>query len=250
MFTHSRLAAAALLTGLLGSFGLASGAQAEPERAADGAVVVRASGAVMDGIGAGTIVAVTGSSVTVLTAKHVADIGPLTLKFADGTKAEAKITSEIAGRDLALVTADVDPTFAATLHVAPVAAPKANLPVHVWGSGVTGPAFEPAAIDKVGAVLPDGAIHDRYTLHCALCHEGDSGAGVFDARGNLVGVFVGYFEMSDGRLGVAEEPLTGAALAAAGVPSATVAHASVPTATNAPGAPSDSAAIVAATFAR
>ena len=215
-----RLAVVAVLAGLVGPIGLATGLGAESERSADGAVVVRAAGATMDGIGAGTIVSVTRSSVTVVTAKHVAAIGPLTLDFVNGTRASAKITAAVPNRDLALVTADVDPKFAATLHIAPVGAPKQNLAVHIWGSGVSGPAFEPAAIDKVGARLPDGVYRDRYTLNCELCHEGDSGAGVFDSHGDLVGVFIGYFKTGNGRVGVAEEPLTGAAIAAAGVPNA------------------------------
>lgn len=233
-----RLSAAAL-TAIFGAFGLAVTAGAEPERAAEGAVVVRALGSVSDGIGAGTIVAVEGSSVTVLTAKHVATYGPLSLKFADGTRASAKISSLVRDRDLALVTANVDAGYAATLHVARVGAPKPNAPVHVWGSGIDGPAFEPGAIDKVGAVLPDGATRNRYTLSCNLCHQGDSGAGVFDGRGNLVGVFVGYFDMDNGKLGVAEEPLDETALAAAGVAAPRVALTTSPV---------DAPAIVAATF--
>ena len=251
MLLRNRLAksfsAAALAISVLGAQSLtATAASAEPERADDGAVVVRASGQVTDGIGAGTIVAVNGTSVTVITAKHVATFGPLTLKFADGMRVAAKVSSLVPDRDLALVTADVDASYAASLHVAHVSAPADNAPVHVWGSGISGPAFEPAAVNKVGAVLPDGAIRDRYTLNCDLCHQGDSGAGVFDARGNLVGVFVGYFEVGKGKLGVAEQPLDSAALAAAGVPAPRLA---VAPAINTPNISGESTAVVAATFA-
>jgi hypothetical protein len=238
------LLAATVLFGALGSFGLTTTAGAEPERAADGAVVVRASGTTEDGIGAGTIIAVGPTTVTVLTAKHVATYGALTIRFADDTKVPAHIVSLIHDRDLALISADVDTSYAATLHAAPIGRAARNLPVHVWGSGISGPAFEPGSVNTVGAALPDGTVHERYTLACNLCHQGDSGAGVFDSRGYLVGVYVGFFEMENGRLSVAEQPLDAAALASAGVSTATVARSNAAAAT-----PGENAGVVAATFA-
>lgn len=237
---------AALALGVLGALGAtATAASAEPQRSDDGAVVVRAAGEIMDSIGAGTVVGVDGTTVTVLTAKHVATLGPLSVKFADGVKVAAKIESLVPDRDLALVTAEVDATYASSLHVAHVSAPRTNSAVHVWGSGISGPAYEPAAVLQVGAILPDGAIRNRYTVNCDLCHAGDSGAGVFDTNGNLVGVFVGYFEIGKGKLGVAEQPLDSAALAAAGgAPTPRVASAPAVT----PSVAVETASIVAATF--
>jgi S1-C subfamily serine protease len=129
------LATAALIGGFAGFFGTGV-AGAEPERAADGAITVRASGQTADAVGAGTIVSVAGSKVTIITAKHVAIFGDLTLTFADGNTAVAKILSLVRDRDLALVQAEVAPDVAASLHVAPIGRPQANLPVHVWGSGL------------------------------------------------------------------------------------------------------------------
>jgi len=223
----ARLLTTVATCGLLTSIGLASVASAAPERQADGAVVVRALGQNDDEMGAGTIVGVAGNTVTIITAKHVAIYGPMNITFADGTRADAKIVSMIPGRDLALASADVDPAFAANLHVATIGHPSSNLPVHVWGSGLNGPAFEAGSIKSVGADLPDGAPGARYALDCALCHQGDSGAGVFDAHGQLVGIYVGFFVMDSGKLSVAEEPLDSKTLAAIGIgtQSANVAYA-------------------------
>jgi S1-C subfamily serine protease len=213
----ARLLTTVATCGLLTSIGLASVASAAPERQADGAVVVRALGQNDDEMGAGTIVGVAGNTVTIITAKHVAVYGPMNITFADGTRADAKIVSMVPGRDLAIASADVDPAYAASLHVATIGRPASNLPVHVWGSGLNGPAFETGSIKSVGAPLPDGAPGARYALDCALCHQGDSGAGVFDAHGQLVGIYIGFFVMDSGRLSIAEEPLDSKTLAAIGV---------------------------------
>ncbi len=213
----ARFLGTALVCGLLTTVGMNAVAGAAPEREADGAVVVRALGQTDDEMGAGTIVGVAGNTVTIITAKHVAIYGPMNITFADGTRADAKIVSMIPGRDLALASADVDPAFAANLHVATIGHPSSNLPVHVWGSGLNGPAFETGSIKSIGAALPDGAPGARYALDCALCHQGDSGAGVFDAHGQLVGIYVGFFVMDSGKLSVAEEPLDSKTLAAIGV---------------------------------
>lgn len=171
----------------------------------DGAVVIRASGATSDGIGAGTIVAVDGTTVRILTAEHVASFGTLTVRFPSGATAAARVVDAVAGRDLAIVEARVPGDLAATLHAAPIAEATSQSAVHVWGSGLNGPAFEPGATQRVGAQLPDGAARGRFALDCALCHEGDSGGGVFDDRGRLVGVYIGYFgDAATPRVSVAE----------------------------------------------
>ncbi|GAC1300319.1 MAG: hypothetical protein NVSMB19_06690 [Vulcanimicrobiaceae bacterium] len=177
------------------------------DRFADGAITIRASGATMDGIGSGTIVARSGTTIRVLTAKHVATFGALTIKFDDGTRVSAHLLSAMPGRDLAIIEADVPAALAPSLHAATLAAPRAQDAVHVWGSGLDGPGFEPGAVGSPGAELPDGAARGRYALACELCHEGDSGGGVFDGQGRLVGVYIGYFGADAGRISVAESPL-------------------------------------------
>jgi serine protease Do len=176
-------------------------------RAADGAVIVLAKTATENGFGAGTIVAKDGDLIRVLTANHVATHGALSVQFDGGAVYPARVVSEFPKHDLAVIEAEVDPILAGTLHPAPVAVPRSHEPVHIWGSGVNGPALETASIAAVGAQLPDGPPNGRYALGCSKCHEGDSGGGVFDAQGELVGVYVGFFVMDSGQnVSVAELP--------------------------------------------
>lgn len=192
------LAALALATCTLGPAAAAT-------RLDEGAVVIRASGATSDGIGAGTVVELSGTTVRIITAKHIAVFGELTVCFDGGERAAARVVETLAGRDLAVVEAEVPAALAATLHAAPIVEASSQTAVHVWGSGYDGPAFEPGAVASVGARLPDGAPRGRFALDCALCHEGDSGGGVFDDRGRLVGVYIGYFgDASSPRVSVAE----------------------------------------------
>lgn len=176
-------------------------------RGADGGVVILADNGSVHGIGAGTIVGIDGSDIRILTAKHVATFGTLRVRLDDGTQLPAHVLALSSAHDLAVVDAQADPQVAATLHAAPVALPRSDEPVHAWGSGNDGPAFEAAAVSRVDAPLPDGAPHGRFALACRLCHQGDSGAGIFDERGELVGVYIGFFELQAGRLSIAERPL-------------------------------------------
>jgi len=182
------------------------GAATAAGRTDDGAVVVLAAGVKDDGIGAGTIVGLQGTMIRVVTAKHVATFGAPSIRFDDGTVVRARIEALIPGQDLAVLDADVDAARAGTVHVAAIARPRLHAAVHVWGSGYNGPALEPAAVSNVSGELPDGPARARYALTCALCHRGDSGGGVFDQAGHLVGVFTGYFSVDSGRLSVAEIP--------------------------------------------
>jgi hypothetical protein len=207
-----KVAATAALTLALGSLAFGSAAPARaatttlPDRAADGAVVVTALTDRERGVGAGTIVAVSGTQVRIVTAKHVATFGLLSVDLADAV-VPAHIVSFVPGQDVAIIEATVDPALAARLHVAPLGVPRAPQAIHVWGSGVDGLAYEPGAIAQPGAPLPDGPAQGRYALTCSLCHRGDSGGGIFDASGALVGVYVGYFEYDSGaRISVATLP--------------------------------------------
>ncbi len=184
----------------------ASAFAAVADRSAEGSVIVLATQGSVHGIGVGTVIAKAGTHVRVLTAAHVATHGTLQLRLQDGSESPARLVVAVAGRDLALIEADVAVASAASLQAALVARPEAAELVHVWGSGNDGPAYETATVRNVGRDLPDGAPHGRYALGCALCHEGDSGAGIYNERGELVGVYIGYFEVTSGRVSVAELP--------------------------------------------
>jgi len=175
------------------------------DRATEGGVVIYASTADARGVGAGTVISGDGNRLRILTAKHVATFGALTVALGDGTVAAARVERLVPGRDLAVVDTDVPPETAAAFRTARVAPPASNAVVHVWGSGTTGPALEPGVVNAVGVSMPDGSQPaGRYELACRLCHRGDSGAGVFDGAGRLVGVYVGYFTVAGARIQVAE----------------------------------------------
>ena len=196
------------LAALLTSLAAPAFATTATPRSAEGAVVVVATTASERGIGAGTIVAASGDRVRILTAKHVAVFGALSVRFGDADQAApARILATIPGHDIAVIEATVDPAVAASLRVAHVGAVREREAVHVRGSGLDGPDFEPAAVTQTRGDLPDGPAAGRYALACALCHRGDSGAGVFDAAGDLVGVYVGYWTYENGaRVSIAEIP--------------------------------------------
>src|ERR1700722_11355939 len=116
------------------------------DRGSDGGVIVVGHVPGSNAFGAGTIVGINGGNVRILTANHVAKFGTLSVQFdGDSTAVPAHIVAQFPQRDIAVIEATVDPAAAATLHTAPVAAPRSSEAVHIWGSGVDGPAEELAA---------------------------------------------------------------------------------------------------------
>jgi hypothetical protein len=159
------------------------------------------------GTGAGTIVAIAGGHVRIITAKHVAVFGRLSVQFASGASEPATILSLVPGHDVAVIEALVPLEVSRQLHAAPIGAARAHETVHVQGGGSDTDASESASVTEVGGKMPDGSANGRYELACTRCHIGDSGAGVIDAHGALVGVYVGYYTYDTGaRVGVAEIP--------------------------------------------
>jgi len=175
----------------------------------DGAVIVFAQGRKDVGVGGGTIISISGSQIRVITAKHVAVYGPLSLRFA-GAAAEvpAHVLTLIPGHDVAVIEADVTPSLASTLHAAPIGHPYPNQTVHIWGSGYGGPAREAGKVGAMGPDLPDGPARGRFGVACNTCHEGDSGSGVFAHNGDLIGIYVGYWTLGSGSKEGLAEPLT------------------------------------------
>jgi S1-C subfamily serine protease len=171
----------------------------------DGAVVVQGHIPGFIALGAGTIISETSTTIRVITANHVATKGTLTIRLPDGSNAQARIVVQFPASDLAIIEAPISAAQAAIARPAQVAAPRSNEPVRILGGSNAGPALEVASIAHVGQDLPDGPANGRYAVDCNTCHRGDSGGGVFDANGDLVGVYVGYFEMDDKtRVSVAE----------------------------------------------
>jgi S1-C subfamily serine protease len=171
------------------------------------AVLVTALTPSLRGTGAGTIVTIAGPEIRIVTAKHVAVFGKLSVQFACGSPVRATILSLVPGHDVAVLEAFVPLDVAGQLRAAALGIARPNEKVHVQGSGFDAQAFETASVTELGGELPDGPANGRYELACTLCHPGDSGAGVLDESGALVGVYVGYFTYDTGaRVGVAEIP--------------------------------------------
>jgi hypothetical protein len=205
--TISVITLSSAIVGLSAGFPCSSAAAASLGPEADSAVQVTALTPTLRGTGAGTIVAIAGGHVRIITAKHVAVFGKLAVQFASGASAPASILSLVPGHDIAVIEAVVTPEVAGQLHAAALGFARPHESVHVHGNGSGGQGSEVASVTELGGEMPDGPAHGRYELSCNLCHPGDSGAGVLDASGAIVGVYVGYFTYDSGaRVGVAEIP--------------------------------------------
>jgi len=205
--TISVIALSCAIVGLSAGFPPCSAAAASFGPEADSAVEVTALTPTLRGTGAGTIVAVAGEHVRIVTAKHVAVFGKLAVQFANGAGAPASILSLVPGHDVAVIEAVVPLDVAGRLHAAALGVARPHERVHIQGSGSGAQSSEVASVTELGGKMPDGPARGRYELSCTLCHPGDSGAGVLDASGAIVGVYVGYFAYDTGaRVGVAEIP--------------------------------------------
>jgi len=184
---------------------------AGPEVSSNGSVVVLGISSTTRATGAGTVVEVSGEHVRILTAKHLAVYGGLTVRLNSETTVAARVLTLIAGHDVAVIEAIVPARVASQLHSARIGEAKQAEHVTIGGSQADGrPDAEAASVIQTGGNLPDGAANGRFELSCSLCHPGDSGAGVFDGAGNLVGVYVGFWTYDDGqRVSIAEFPSGG-----------------------------------------
>lgn len=186
---------------------LAPHAAVAAEARTEGAVGITALTTTERGTGQGTIVSISGNDVRVVTAKHVATFGALTIQFDSHTSAPARILTLVPNHDVAVIEATVDASVLSEFRAAHAATATGREPVHVWGGRGPSPAYKRASVTETGGALPDGPAKGRFEVACNACAIGDSGAGVFDARGDFVGVYVGYYTYDSGeRVGVAEAP--------------------------------------------
>ena len=91
-------------------------------------------------------------------------------------------------------------------------------PVVVWGEDTNGPRPVRATLVTAHmAALGDAEAPELVDVDCAECRPGDSGAGVFDADGNLVAILTARYHTPDGRtVAVVAEPIDDPALYAFG----------------------------------
>lgn len=140
-------------------------------------------------IGAGVLVDRDGDVLTIVTAAHIVTQHG-TLEILDTTRRNFYHVLNIRtlpDYDLAFIRVQAQDTFAVT--PASIAPPRAGEPIWVWGH--TGNAFWKLATGSVrdtSAHIPGLFGSPRITIDCAACAHGDSGSGVFDAQGQLLGI--------------------------------------------------------------
>ena len=149
-------------------------------------------------IGGGVVVARDGDVLTIATAAHVIkDGGPMRILDTSRQAYYAVIdVRQIPAGDLALVRVRAQPQSPQPVALA-TAAP--GEPVWVWGHPDN--AFWTLAtgtVTRVDARLPHRDDTPRITITCDRCAHGDSGAGVFNAKGQLVGILTASWRVPPG----------------------------------------------------
>jgi len=157
-------------------------------------------------IGSGVVVSKSGSALVVATAAHNVATGGLIVQTQSGERLNVLKVDAIPGFDLALLTtsAYVGPVFTATFG-----SPTLGAPVHVWGHRLDRPYVESSgSILDLDPVLPEGPSNGRFAIDCQACGHGDSGGGVFDADGRLIGILEGARRDQSGNLAFVQvEPI-------------------------------------------
>ena len=161
-----------------------------------------------DAIGAGVIVAIGSNSLRVVTAKHVADAGDVTV-WIDRTPYPAEIVRTFWHRDLAVVDALIPHRRLATLARANVGrVASAGEPLTIWGEDDAGPRLERGTLVAPRAPYGDPQGAPLLGFACAGCRQGDSGGGVFNEDGRLLGVLTARIYAQDNKtLMLVAEPI-------------------------------------------
>lgn len=166
-------------------------------------------GAHEDAIGAGVIVAIRPHVLRVLTARHVAERGDVTV-WLERRPYPAEIVRTFARRDLAVV--DVLVPTSVESHVVAASAGgsiAAGQAIVVWGENDAGPEPKTGSVVAPSWSAPDPAFGvPLVSIACRTCARGDSGGGVFDAEGRLLGILVARFLRADGTtIAMVAEPI-------------------------------------------
>jgi hypothetical protein len=171
------------------SFGPAAARADSLDAARQSAVVVIATSRDKVAVGSGVVVACDPEHIRVLTARHVALFGDLVVRI-HGSSRRAHVVRSWPDHDLALIDAEIDPMHFGAIDSAHVGPPSsAGAPIFILGSGDTvDAALLPGSIDQLNPALPDGPANGRFTIVCATCAHGDSGSGIFDQNGTLIGI--------------------------------------------------------------
>jgi Trypsin-like peptidase domain len=157
-----------------------------------------------EAVGAGVILAVS-PNVIVLTAGHLAARKNLALWTFAGEQLRIVAEYRVADRDLALIVASGACKGCEAAETAD--AILAGAPVHVWGNPLGRRYVKSSGtIADLHPVIPGFATNGRFALACDGCDVGDSGGGVFDQRGRLLGVVTEGWDGGKGPKRVIAEP--------------------------------------------
>ncbi|MGC2243594.1 MAG: serine protease [Candidatus Aquilonibacter sp.] len=144
-------------------------------------------------IGAGVIIQEDSVSLTIVTAYHVASHQNLRVMTSDSEVLDVYGVTQIAGVDIALVRT---PRPRGWVRVASIATPGPT------GSAIAVVGFKPSIFwsQSSGSVVavtlpPSGAGEFAFVCDCG---SGDSGAGVWNASGQLTGILTGHYTSIDG----------------------------------------------------
>lgn len=166
-----------------------------------------------EAVGAGVILAVS-PNVIILTAGHLAARKNLAVRTFAGEQLRIIAEYQVAERDVALIVASGACTGCEAAETAD--AIFAGAPVHVWGNPLGRRYVQSSGtIADLHPVIPGFARNGRFALACDGCDVGDSGGGVFDERGRLLGIVTEGWDGGKGPKRVIAEP---ANHALAGVP--------------------------------
>ena len=158
-----------------------------------------------EAVGAGVIIAVA-PNVIVLTARHLAARKNLALRTYSGEQLRIVAEYEVADRDLALIVASGACTGCEAAETAD--AITVGEPIHVWGNP-QGKRYvlSSGTIADLRPKIPGFETNGRFALACDTCDVGDSGGGVFDDRGRLLGIITeGWDGLNAGSKRVIAEP--------------------------------------------
>ena len=152
-------------------------------------VIIRCADGQSVRIGAGVVVGRNGGRLLVATAAHLLGPDAMTVELSSGVVLGVTKIERVAGFDLALIETTWYDGFAAA---AITAMPTLGEAVHVWGHRLRRAYVESrASIIDLDPALPEGAADGRFAIDCTDCDHGDSGGGVFDESGRLLGILEG-----------------------------------------------------------